>query len=64
VDANESLEAALFREVQEEVGLEAKHYNVVAQRGVYRYLYPPNVQRKNSASTGTTAKNKPIFSAT
>ena len=46
VDKGESLLEALHREVWEEVGLEAKHYEVVGQKGEYRYLYPPKVSAK------------------
>jgi putative (di)nucleoside polyphosphate hydrolase len=61
VDANESLEAALFREVQEEVGLEAKHYNVVAQRDGYRYLYPPHVRGKKLRKHGNHGQEQTYF---
>ena len=46
VDKGESLIEALHREVHEEVGLKSKHYDVVDQKGEYRYLYPPAVSAK------------------
>lgn len=46
VDKGESLLEALYREVWEEVGLESRYYDVIDQKGEYRYLYPPKVRAK------------------
>jgi putative (di)nucleoside polyphosphate hydrolase len=52
VDAGETPESALFREVREEVGLEPKHYQVIAQKAGYRYLYPEDVRQKKLKKHG------------
>lgn len=39
VEKGETPEAALRRELWEEIGLGAKHYRAVMKRGPYRYLY-------------------------
>jgi putative (di)nucleoside polyphosphate hydrolase len=41
----ESPEAALAREVREEVGLEPSAYDVLCSRGPYRYLFPPGFRK-------------------
>ncbi len=41
VEAGETREAALTRELREELGLEAADYTVRESRGLYRYLFPP-----------------------
>jgi putative (di)nucleoside polyphosphate hydrolase len=41
VEPGESREAALQRELEEELGLEAAEYAVNESRGPYRYLFPP-----------------------
>lgn len=40
VDAGESLRNALHREVKEEIGLAPETYEIIDQRGGYRYLFP------------------------
>ncbi|MBK73641.1 MAG: NUDIX domain-containing protein [Verrucomicrobiales bacterium] len=45
VNEGESLEAAIVREVEEEIGLEPKDYRVERSKGVYRYDYPPEAQK-------------------
>ncbi|MEM0970179.1 MAG: NUDIX domain-containing protein [Verrucomicrobiota bacterium] len=40
MDAGESAEEALFREVQEEVGISRVNLRMVEKRGPYRYRYP------------------------
>ena len=45
VSEGESLEAAIVREVEEEIGLEPKDYKVESSKGVYRYDYPPEAQK-------------------
>ncbi len=39
IDAGETAEQALFRELWEEIGVEARHIAVVDCKGPYRYLY-------------------------
>ena len=46
VDEGESLEVAILREVEEEIGLKPEDYEVERSKGGYRYDYPPGV-RKN-----------------
>lgn len=40
VDKGEELEEAFHREMEEEIGLRPTDYEVVEQRGVYRYRFP------------------------
>lgn len=40
VDDGESLEQALFREVEEEIGVKRKAIQILSQRGGYRYAFP------------------------
>jgi len=46
VDEGESLEVAIFREVEEEIGLKPRDYEIERFKGGYRYDYPPEA-RKN-----------------
>lgn len=39
IDAGETPEQALTRELKEETGLSPRHYQVVEKRGLYRYLF-------------------------
>ncbi|RYD44560.1 MAG: NUDIX domain-containing protein [Verrucomicrobiaceae bacterium] len=61
VDAGESLEQALYREVQEEVGLMAHHYEVVDRRDGYRYLYPEHVRWKKVRKHGSHGQEQTYF---
>src|SRR5438105_10453943 len=42
VEADETLEAALARELAEEIALQPAHYRVLGHKGPYRYLYGGN----------------------
>lgn len=45
VDAGESFEEAIVREVQEEIGLPPDAYAVDRSLGGYRYVFPPDVKK-------------------
>jgi putative (di)nucleoside polyphosphate hydrolase len=45
VDEGESLEAAILREVEEEIGLKPKDYEIERSKGGYRYDFPLEAQK-------------------
>jgi putative (di)nucleoside polyphosphate hydrolase len=61
VDAGESMEEALFREVQEEIGIGKSHYEIIDQRDGYRYLYPPDVRAKKVRKHGNHGQEQTYF---
>ncbi len=61
VDAGESPEQALFREVREEVGLDPSHYKIIASRRGYRYLYPENVRNRKIRKHGNQGQRQTYF---
>lgn len=61
VDAGESFEEALFREVREEVGLKPKHYEVISAKEGYRYLYPEEVRAKKARKHGCHGQEQVYF---
>ena len=50
VDAGEDFISALHREVWEEIGLDPEDYEMIDQRGGYKYKYPPGVREKKKKS--------------
>ncbi|GHC63502.1 RNA pyrophosphohydrolase [Roseibacillus persicicus] len=46
VDEGETLEEALKREVEEEIGLLPTSYDIIEMKGGYRYVYPPAIKKK------------------
>jgi putative (di)nucleoside polyphosphate hydrolase len=61
VDNGEGLEDALYREVEEEIGLRKKHYKVVDRKDGYRYLYPPAVRQKKLKKHGNHGQEQTYF---
>jgi putative (di)nucleoside polyphosphate hydrolase len=59
IDEGESIEAALHRELYEEIGLEADDVDILAcTKGWLRYRLPENMQRKNTGSLFVGQKQK------
>ena len=46
VDEGETLEEALKREVEEEIGLLPESYDILEMKGGYRYVYPSALKKK------------------
>lgn len=61
VDRGESEEEALFREVQEEIGLKKDHYEILESRGGYRYLYPEEIREKKLKKHGNHGQKQTYF---
>lgn len=61
VDPGETPEQALRREVREEVGLAPHHYEVMAQRPGYRYLYPTDARSRKLRKHGSHGQEQTYF---
>jgi putative (di)nucleoside polyphosphate hydrolase len=61
VDAGESLEDALVREVREEIGLDPSHYEIVTSRDGYRYLYPQEARGKKLRRHGNHGQEQTYY---
>lgn len=62
VDDGETVEEALLREIEEEVGLKPGHYQVEGLKGGYRYDYPRKVIRaKPTHKAGFAGQEQTYF---
>ena len=61
VDPGESLDEALYREVEEEIGLQPQHYKVVDQKGGYRYMYPKRVRWRKLRKHGNHGQEQTYY---
>lgn len=61
IDPGEETRDALHREIREEIGLLPEHYEVLEERGGYRYLYPPDVRNKKLRKHGHHGQEQTYF---
>ncbi|GEM_PF-58925 len=60
VDKNETNQAAFIREMQEEIGLQAKDYQIISQHGPYRYDFPPHIIEKFKTKAKENTSRNPL----
>ena len=61
VDEGEDLITGLHREVWEEIGLKPEDYELIDQRGGYRYTYPEEVREKKMAKHGYMGQEQTYY---
>jgi len=61
VDPGESLKEGLRREIEEEIGLQAKDYSIIEKKGGYRYLYPKGVREKKLQKHGNHGQEQTYY---
>ncbi len=61
VDAGEDFISALHREVWEEIGLDPEDYEMIDQRGGYKYKYPPGVREKKKKKHNCVGQEQTYF---
>ena len=61
VDPGEDFITALHREVWEEIGLNPEDYDMIDQRGIYRYKYPAGVREKKKKKYNCVGQEQTYF---
>jgi len=61
VDEGEDPEDALYREVEEEIGLLPENYKVLDQKGGYRYIYPKRARWRKLRKHGNHGQEQTYY---